>query len=148
MAAESNVSLAIEQAAREIRTGSEFCLAGQGGASLCGSSVADPITGAPAYQSLAFVNAENATVIYAAENGVLMKSADGGATFSPLTADTVSIPYFTAEVSGNTAGDHWTPRITLNIGVASKDPALVGQVLHLQTTVSARAIDCDTGGNC
>jgi len=148
IAAESNVSLALEQMAREVRTGSDFCPTTVSG-NLCGDPSVDAATGvADVYPNLAFTNAEGAVVVYALQDSVLMKSVDGGSTFSPVTADTVSVPYFAAEIAGNSAGDHWPPRVTIDLGIVPNDPSLAGQILHLQTTVSARAIDCDAGGNC
>ena len=146
--ADANVSFAIEQMAREIRTGSDFCPLGSSGVSLCTCPQTDPMTGALSCDDIAFVNAEGQTVVYALQGGILQKSVDGGATYDAVTATSITIPYFNVLVFGNTAGDHWNPRITVQIGVASNDSTLVGQGLNLQTTVSARSIDCDASGSC
>jgi prepilin-type N-terminal cleavage/methylation domain-containing protein len=148
LTADSNVSLAIEQMAREMRTGSEFCVPGSTGTSLCDCPQQDTVTGALSCNNIAFTNAEGQAVIYALQGGVLEKSIDGGATYGPVTATNVSIPYFNVLVLGNTPGDHWSPRLTIRIGVTSKDSALVGQGLRLQTSVSSRNIDCDAAGTC
>jgi hypothetical protein len=46
-------------------------------------------------------------------------------------------------------GDAWTPRVTIAIGVvpSSTDPAVNSDVLNLETTISARTIDCDPSTN-
>jgi hypothetical protein len=118
------------------------------GLSLCQCLSTDSFTGAPVCANLAFVNAQGQTVVYELQSGALEKSIDGGATFSPVTGSNATIVYFSTTLLGNTAGDHWNPRVTLSIGVSPKDPALASDILNLQTTVSARAIDCDAGGNC
>jgi prepilin-type N-terminal cleavage/methylation domain-containing protein len=146
LTADANVGFAIEQMAREIRTGSAFCPAGTSGASLCDCSQNDPTT--LSCRAAAFTDAEGQSLVYKLQGGALMKSADGGSTYAPLTATNIVIPYFNVLLFGNTPGDHWNPRLTIQIGVASKDAALAGQALHLQTTVSARGIDCDAAGNC
>ncbi len=126
LASESNVSLAMEQITREARTGTDF----SAGPSL-----------------LAFTNAQGHDVAYQLQDGVLEKSTDGGASVA-ITGSNATIDYFSVVLFGNVPGDHWNPRITLLIGVSPKDPTLASQVLHLQTTVSARTIDCDASGNC
>ena len=146
--ADTNVSFVIEQMAREIRTGSDFCPLGTGGAPLCNCPQTDSTTGALSCRNFAFTNAQGQLVEYALQNGILEKSIDSGVSFVPVTGANIVIPYFNTLVFGTTPGDHWTPRITIQIGVASKDPTLVGQGLRLQTSVSARAIDCDAAGNC
>jgi prepilin-type N-terminal cleavage/methylation domain-containing protein len=148
IAADSNVSLAIEQMAREIRTGSDFCPLGSGGNPLCEQTGSDSFTSAPVYDNLAFLNALGQTVVYKLQNGVLEKSIDGGDTFAPVTGSNTTVDYFMTTLSGNTVGDHWNPRVTFSIGVSPKDPTLASEVLNLQTTVSVRAIDCDASGNC
>jgi hypothetical protein len=142
------VSGAIEQMAREIRTGSNFCPVGANGASLCVCNGVDPGTGASVCSNLAFINADGETVAYELQDGVLIKSVDGGVTYSPVTGADATIPYFSVLLFGNTPGDHWNPRVTLSIGVTANNSTLTNQTVNLQTTVSARAIDCDAGGNC
>jgi prepilin-type N-terminal cleavage/methylation domain-containing protein len=149
--AQSNVSLAIEQMAREIRTGYLFCH-DVNGAPTCTCVGGGPCGVVPAGETrttvdLNFYNAVPANVVYSLQNGMLMKSDSsvGGAP-QPLTSDTVSVKYLNFVISKNLEGDHWTPRITISLGIApsSTDPGIANDVLNLQTSISARAIDCDT----
>ena len=124
IAAESNVSLAVEQMTREIRTGSDFCPTAPDGQPLCTFLATDPYTGATVYGNLAFVNAQGQTVVYDVTGGVLEKSIDGGVTFVPITGTDATVAYFTMTLYGGVAGDHWNPRVTFSIGESPKDSAL------------------------
>ncbi len=148
LAAESNVSLAIEQMAREIRTGSDFCSGVNAGLCQLSCQPPDPVTGLVSCGSLAFTNVQGQTVIYNLQNNMIQKSTNAGGSYDPITGSNVTIPYLEFTLFGNTTGDHWPPRLTIDLGVASKDSVLASQVLYLQTTVSARAMDCDIGGTC
>jgi prepilin-type N-terminal cleavage/methylation domain-containing protein len=184
---ESNVTLVLEQMAREVRTGYLFChdddvnnADANGSPS---SACADPTTGeqctitdsgqladpgtpsADIYSengkgdlaewncpAIDYYNAQAAHVNYSLQGGALMKSDSSAAdpTAQSITGGDVSVKYLHFILFGNLEDDHWTPRITISIGVApsSTDPAVSGDVLNLQTTVSARQIDCDASGNC
>lgn len=176
LGAQSNVSLAVEQMAREIRTGYLFCHApndnqdistgcepaGQA-CSVTYSSYADP--NAPGAGSstenydlpiwtcsaLQFYNANSAQVTYSVVNGMLMRadSSENNGAAEAITNGNVTIKYFKVIMFGNTEGDNWPPRITLALGVAasSSDPVLENNVLNLQTTISARLIDCTTASS-
>ena len=123
--ANSNVSLVVEQLAREIRTGYNF----------------PSVSGAQT--SLAFTDAKGETITYA--QGV---AADGSGTItrqvndgSPaqITADNVDIRYlnFTLLNSPN-----YPPRITITIGLspsAASAPIVSENVTNIQTTISARS---------
>lgn len=148
LTADTNVSFAIEQMAREVRTGYNFCPVSAAGVPSCDCPGADPMIPAAVCDTFAFTNASGQSIVYRLNGGILEKSVDGGSTYEPLTASNITIPYFTVELFGNTAGDHWNPRIIIDLGVQSKDATLAGQALHLQTTVSARAIDCTAAGSC
>ncbi len=161
ISAQSNAGLAIEQAAREIRTGYLFCdqPGNTAGASLVDPACAgtNPATNLPdcsiagngdlmTCDLLAFFNAQGIHVKYSLVNGVLMRQEDGGAeeaiTSPDVTVDTLSFTIF-----GNQEGDHWNPRITMSMGVSpnSTDPAVKSDVTNIQTTISARSIDCLAG---
>jgi len=165
IAAQSNASLALEQMTREIRTGFLFCdLPGNDDAS---SPLVTPAcqlvgqTGCTVQLTgniwtcnnvLDFYNANSAEVDYSLVNGSLDRSESGLGNGVPITGDNVSVKYLTFTITGNTEGDHWPPRITISIGVApnSTDPAVANDVINLQTTVSAREIDCtqNTPSSC
>lgn len=143
LAAQSNVSLALEQMTREIRTGSGFCPEGQGPCD-CNQAGNDTLSCA----NLAFLNAEGQEVSYEVQNGELQESV-AGSSYTPVTGSNVTIPYFNVIIFGTSVDDdHWSPRVTIQLGVTPNDPALLSNVLNLQTTVTARTMDCDDSGNC
>lgn len=102
--------------------------------------------------ALGYYNGQGAHVNYSLQNGSLMKSDSSAANASAqsITGGDVSVKYLHFVLFGNLEGDHWTPRITISIGVApsSTDVGVSGNILNLETTVSARQIDCDASGNC
>jgi prepilin-type N-terminal cleavage/methylation domain-containing protein len=158
IAAQSNASEAIEQMTREIRTGYLFCTTpnNSGGNvvpnDVCkgsASAVTTFATGPWKVEGvLDFFNANSDEVTYHLKNNALYKYDGTGAdaTDTPVTGDNVSVKYLNFYLQGNAEGDHWYPRITMMIGIApsTTDPAISNDVIHLQTTVSARGIDCDT----
>lgn len=164
IASQSNVSLALEQVAREIRTGYLFCdspgnsvTSPMGPNSVCqwnpsngsGCIESGPVS-APTWTCndiLDFYNADGQEVDYALENGMLERSQGGPGAYSAITGGDVTVQYLKFTIWGNTEGDNWPPRITISLGVApnSTDPAVASDTINLQTTVSAREIDCTTG---
>jgi prepilin-type N-terminal cleavage/methylation domain-containing protein len=120
LAANSNVSLSIEQMAREMRTGYNFCTARN-----CLLS------------ELNFRNARGDEVTYRLQNGAIERQVNAGA-FQKITADNVEVKYLKFYLQGREAGDGEQPRITIVVGVSSKEPGVAGNVSNLQTTVSAR----------
>ena len=184
---ESNVTLVLEQIAREVRTGYLFChdynvnntdANGSPSTSCTNPAVGEQCTimdsgqhadpGTPAEDiysgngngdlaewscpAIDYYNAQGAHVNYSLQGGALMKSDSSADDPSPqsITGGDVSVKSLRFVLFGNLEGDHWTPRITISIGVApsSTDDAVSSDVLNLQTTVSARQIDCDASGNC
>lgn len=162
ISAESNVSITLEEMAREIRTGYLFCnavgntsagvgVAGSPAAAAdadcgCTYSSAPAPAGSWTCTGLDFYDAESEHVVYArTANGSLTETVNSS-TAQSLTGDTVNVKYLEFELYGQVEGDHWPPRITIAIGIApsSTDPAVQGDVVNLETTVSARSIDCDT----
>ena len=166
MAAQSNVSIALEQMTREIRTGYLFC----NDADVNGNPVAacsnpnsqfaamPPFPGSgctvdavsqtwTCQNFLEFYNADSQKVDYLLLNGVVERSVDGG-TPEAITGDNVTVPYLTFVLFGNTEGDHWNPRITIAVGVAPNDATVNWNTANLETSVSARQIDCTSAGQC
>jgi prepilin-type N-terminal cleavage/methylation domain-containing protein len=153
IAAQSNVSLAVEQMSRNIRTGYLFCHdPGDSTASpSCSCTVAsssDPNSPMWTCQSLDFYDANGNEIKYSWAGGALAESVSGNAAQS-ITGNTVSVKYLKFKLFGQTEGDHWPPRVTISIGIAasSTDAAVMNDVFNLETTVSARTIDCTTGNN-
>ncbi len=148
IAAQSNAGQALEQMAREVRTGYLFCHDTSGNPT-CHDALGNICTAAGLTldcSDLDFYNSQSANVVYSLGGGELVRAENG--IPQPITGVNVAIRYLTFSIFGNTEGDHWNPRITIDMGVApnSNDPALTNNVLDLQTTISARGIDCITGG--
>ncbi|MEK7481758.1 MAG: prepilin-type N-terminal cleavage/methylation domain-containing protein [Patescibacteria group bacterium] len=150
MTANDSASLTMEQMAREIRTGYNFCLTPSG--------------------KLEFVSAiRNEVVRYRLNNGSIEKGVSGisGETsstcsdlddswfvYKKLTADNVKIGNFNVKACGKnispdflldgcgSGGNNYPPRITLGLSVTSAEPdvAKLGIYVPIQTTVSARRI--------
>jgi len=155
ISAQSNVSLGVEEMAREIRTGYLFC---HDSGSNTPSSSCDSAVGTPCHKNsdgswscpaLDFFNSNSEHVNYGLSNGALTRSdndQDNGARL-PLTSGDVTVKYLSFRLFGNIEGDGWAPRITILLGIApsSSDPAIANTVLNFETTVSARQIDCTPG---
>lgn len=140
IAAQSNVSLAIEQMAREIRTGADFCIDPRDPANPAASPcvfLSDSLV-----EELIFTNASGKRVTYDVQGGVMLRDADGGG-FEPMTAENVSVEYLRFRLLGEGRGDQYPPRVTISLGVAPRSPdlALRGIVTNLVTTISARSFD-------
>lgn len=127
--ANSNVSLALEQMAREIRTGRNFCRPDAQGNPTCPPSPSD---------RLVFVNSAAETVTYRLNGDVIERGV--GSIFENITGDNVNIRYLRFILFGHLRGDGWPPRITVSVGVSSKKGGSEA-VVSVQTTVSARLLD-------
>ncbi len=130
----NNASLAIEEMAREIRTGRNF-------------SYSTP--GSPDGE-LTFYNAEGALITYRKnfagkyiERGI---TANLMRTFQRLTSEGVLVHYLTFSLfgdfgSGTDSNDEWPTRVTIMMGVGTQEPGVSEGIVHLQTTVSSRQKD-------
>lgn len=130
LTANSNVSLIIEQIAREIRTGTDFCF----NRTSCSS---------PSH--LSFINADNVRITYCLVgrsverlegNGIC-----GGGNSRKVTADNVNVRYLNFRFFGNRTNDNYPPRITINIGLSPMTLGVSEAVIDLQTTISSRLLD-------
>lgn len=132
MAVNDSVSIALEGMARELRTGSDFCISDP--SDNCLSSV----NGA----SLKFKNALDKDVVYRLNQGLLEKSDTGGASFSSITPNNINVSGLEFELVDQKLttgiGDEWPPRINIFLKVGSRDPNLIGVTTNLQITVSGR----------
>lgn len=172
IATQSNVSLALEQITREMRTGYLFChdVDGTTPSPVCGCTIGDsnynPSGAAnpssPAFpgtppnilatgdyptwtcNALDYYTAGGVHVTYSLNNGSLLRDQNDGTGAQSITGSNVNVQTMKFILFGNIEGDNWTPRITIALGVSpsSTDPATMNDVLNLQTTVSARTIDC------
>ncbi len=129
----SNLSTVIEQMAKEIRTGRDFCTNGVSCASL---------------SQLSFVNAYNETITYCLKNASIKKNIEVdknniGADCSSgqeITGENVSVQYLNFRISGQENNDGFPPRVTIRIGANSKNKSASFYVVNFQTTVSSRVI--------
>lgn len=128
VAANNNVSLALEQMAREIRTGFSFCVGET--VSLCGLSAG----------TIAFINDRRETVVYGLSSGAIEKKVGSGA-FEKITGNNVEVKYLVFNLRGQAPDDGLVPLITISIGVGSREANISGIVTRLQTTVSSRVLD-------
>ena len=121
IAANDNVSLTIEQMTREIRTGSNFSLAGD---------------------DLNFSNANNVQVMYRLNGSTnVIERNENGADFKPITATNVRINKLNFYLRGQLAGDGYPPRVTIVINISPNIPTIQNINASFQTTVSARNLD-------
>ena len=157
MAAESNVNLALEQMAREMRTGYLFChdpgAASPNADCASCSVVVSGQTQTWTCPNIEFYDANGEQVEYSLdENNVLERSdsAENNGVAEPLTSDNVSVTDLSFTIFGNIEGDHWNPRITIAIGAQPNDNTVTWSTANLETTVEARSIDCtlDTPPSC
>ncbi len=142
MSAESNISNTLEEMSREMRTGYYFC---QNGACDCGSNNAQTPT--LTCSNIEFYNANGEKVDYVLQNGILERSdsAENGGALTPLTSSNVATTYLGFTILGNTENDHWNPRVTIAVSIEPNDSTVSWPTANLETTVSARNIDCVPG---
>lgn len=126
MEANDNAGLALEQMAREIRTGYNF------------SKISDA--------ELQFVNQRNEVVWYrlneeAIERGIEKEGIVSQRIYKKITADNVKIKDFKVALFGSNAGDGYPPRITIGLSVGPTGKYLENILTNFQTTISARTLD-------
>jgi hypothetical protein len=118
--ANSNASLVLEQMAREIRTGYQFSCAPL---PECQTSV------------LSFTNMRMQLVTYSLSGGAIFRNG------AQLTAANVDVQYLNFYLSGTAPNDGYPPRITITLGVSSREAGVSANPVRIQTTVSARPLD-------
>jgi prepilin-type N-terminal cleavage/methylation domain-containing protein len=138
--AQSNVSIAMEQMTREIRTGNSFnsCVSNDSCVTNL-NCVFTTLNGTSTEEckGIEFTNANGEKVAYYLSNGILEKSVGG--TVQDLTSGDVTVKSLNFFFFGNTQNSQWDPpRITISISVHPNNSALVGNILNLETTVSQR----------
>lgn len=129
IAANSNVSLIIEQMMREIRTGYDFCQNNQ-------SCLED------GDDMLSFTKADGQKVTYCLANSAIYRGDVVGvcdtANFQKITADNVFVRSLKFLVKGGALDDNLQPRVTIALGISANEPGVSASVVYLQTTVSSR----------
>ncbi len=127
IAANDSASLALEQMAREMRTGKSF---------YGGNPQAVPLS------EISFINAHNESVNYKLEGQAIKRQVDTG-DFYPITAESVKVENLKFIVDGNTFSppDHKPTKITIILSVRPKGGNIEAAVTNLQTTVTSRQGD-------
>ena len=137
MSVDDNMSLSMEQMAREIRTGYNFI------------KISD--------EEFQFVNANNRIVWYRLSNGAIervMESVSLEKIPQKITADNVKIVKFNVGICGKnlspdltlescgTGGNSYPPRITLSFTITSAEPDIEKLKIftNIQTTISSRVL--------
>ncbi len=123
IAVNSNVGAFLEQIAREMRTGKDFCINGNN----CSAT------------SIAFTNADGEKISYCLDDNSIKRSANSSCSSGQsMTGANVLVEYLSFVVSGNRDNDNLPPRITILVGATSNKQYAVSYEVNLQTTVSAR----------
>ncbi|MFH0806251.1 MAG: type II secretion system protein [Candidatus Brennerbacteria bacterium] len=139
MAVNNNAAGALEQMAREIRTGYRFC----------GVQDPDAPCDIPSGETLTFENHVGDEVTYArTTEGAVTRSAGGAPAFELTAPDTI-VTYlaFVVRQYGDGVNDACNPwRITVAMGVKPKNDVLGGDEVKLQTTVSSRVFPVEAPG--
>ena len=127
----SDIPFALEQMAREMRTGNGFYC------TVTGAGAACPAGGSG---DVVFTNARGNLIQYAydAVNEVITRSEGGGAPVD-ITSRNVDIKYFVFYVLGNEPfPDEYPARVTMIVGAAPGETTIAGNIVRFQTSVSAR----------
>ncbi len=120
-AANSNISLVLEQIAREMRVGSEFRQ--------------------DARTNLSFTNGKGEVVTYSYDetNETIFRTIGTG-TPQQLTSDNVAIKQLEFLLQSAAPDDGYPARVTITVGVSPKEVGVNSSIVRIQTTVSARNI--------
>lgn len=121
--ANNNASLALEQMAREMRTGTSFNNIGA--------------------SEVQFVNAYGDIIHYHLNGSVIERGIEdslGNVVYNPITASTVNVSNLTFIMLDPAKNPGYPPRITIDFTIATTNPYLNGVSTNIQTTVSARNI--------
>lgn len=121
MAINDNASLAMEQMAREIRTGKSFS--------------------SPVSDELKFINYQELAVTYRWNKNAEVLERGIGENFKPITASDVKVKNLRFILDGENEEDNEATRITAVLTVGTNQRDLRGVVTNLQTTVSARLLE-------
>jgi len=118
LAVQSNISLAIEQISREVRTGKDFSLDGE---------------------NLQFTNANNQKVAYIKNGDFIEKVTDG--VIGKMTAGNVIVTRLKFILKGNLPADGRPPQVTILMSFAPKNSIMKDVTADIQTTISSRVLD-------
>lgn len=123
IAVNDNSSLAVEQMAREIRTGYNLS------------------TNIPASDQLDFTNAFGLAITYKLNSATkAIERKEGTGAFAPITGSNVRIEKLKFILNGVGGGDGLQSRVTIVSRVGSASPQLQGFFTDIQTTLSPRVL--------
>lgn len=136
-AVQDNASVLIESMAREIRTGTDFSVAGGSG-----SLPIDP-PGSSTGIELIFINAKGEDIRYRLIGTSLERSNNGGVSFQQISSNQVDITNFRFIVQGAAAGgDGMQPMITIIMGFQNNGVRPEEQVsIDISTSITQRKLD-------
>lgn len=122
----SSISLFLEQVAREVRTGQDFCVNG--------NNCASP-------SDISFLNPSGKRISYCLDRGSIKRSVDSDCgSGQRITGENILVKYLTFVITGNGASDGAPPRVTIILGATSQKQFQLDYELNLQTTVSGRVL--------
>ena len=129
IAANSNVSLVLEQMSREIRTGTNFC---------------NSVTGICPPSRLTFINAQSETVTYCLDSEGHLERGIGSTlcgSLTDITPNQVNVRDVVFIISGEEPDDGRQSRVTMSLTISPREGGVSEATVTLQTTISARNLD-------
>ncbi|MBI5732488.1 hypothetical protein HY967_00825 [Candidatus Jorgensenbacteria bacterium] len=147
MVLNSNMSLVLEQIAREMRTGYNFSLNSVNGSGCTQDFIRKPpypnIT-IPRFDSITFIRPRGngtSTVTYTWNNTThSIDRSESGEPFEPLTASNVFVDELCFAETENVINSNFPWRILITLAAHPNNRELTQNILHLQTVVSARIL--------
>lgn len=141
ISANGTLSLVMEQMAREMRVGTDFC----NGLPNAGCTVGDLWSAG----RVVFQNSSGKTVIYCLDDasGSIQRGenvtldACGSSGFRSITPSRVRVRHLSFYLYGNQAGDGRSTRITIVAGGSPRELGVSESFTNLQTSVTARNLD-------
>jgi prepilin-type N-terminal cleavage/methylation domain-containing protein len=133
MTVNNDAGLVLEQIARDIRTGYDFC--GGGLSPTLGSGYCDAV----AADSISFKDRSNQDVTYSLIGNAIFKGS------VPMTAEGVKVTYLKFDITQN-SNVCLPPRVTIKIGVTPVQDTALTRVTEVQTTVSSRVLPVEARG--
>lgn len=119
-ATNSNISLVVEQMAREIRTGRDFV--------------------ASRDDELQFTNGRGEPVTYQLDATAHTLTRGSGSSPVPLTSPSIEVRSFRVTLRHEDPTDGYPARVTISLTIAPKELGVDTTDVHVQTTVSARSL--------
>ena len=133
ISANNNVSLVIEQMAREMRTGRNFYLAPDG----------SPYNPPSSLTTLSFYNGYGELVTYRKNpsNTFIERRGSAGGNFERITGLGAFVWNLTFLTNYYPKNDNWPTRVTILVGVSATESGIAEGIVRLHTTVSSRQAD-------